>query len=604
MTDIDGYAKKDYKPTEKKIEKATCKACPVFDESGFCHIKNKACDDKTPVCNHYGRMIQPKTETKNNEPKVPKHIIDRANEILEKEDPIKFIFDTHQKMHIKDETLTLARIAAVGNQSVLNSKGIQPAADGGSGKGKSDGDKKFVHLIPPEYVLTGSISDKVLYYKKDLLPGTYIYSDDVMLSEDLTSTIKRATSNFQQKTPHHTLDKDRNVISNEIPERIIWGLNSIDNVSSLQLINRQFGVSVDESPEQDIRVFNYQQMCGLFGIEELPVTEEVLICREIIRDIKKYLFRVLIPYNYLIEWRDASNRRNFDMFEDMIRGFAVYKYRQRERQGNILFAEFEDFDNAITLYNKRTEQQGRKLTDSELCLVKAISAAGVSDCKILQKMTGLTAGRITQLIRGKGKDNDSGLIHKVKGLHCERTTEKIADGTISKMYYSITGFDEKQYKESVVWIDDKAKEELLGIYRVFTGYLLKKINNSEEVFTIYTLFNNIHNNNKYNNLLETFILGKPGETGKKGKYLTTDSEQKSKYLVNTSVNTSPIYPDDPKEYGEFLEKYFISMGKPETEQDLKYRVSQAETIFATKFKLNTDKAHKIVVDYCTCRGWC
>jgi len=511
------------KPAEqKKTEKATCKLCPGFDGSGYCKTKFKANQDDTPVCNLYGKLIEPKPDQ--DTPKTPQHIIDRANEILDKGDPIKHIFDTHQTLHIKDEIMTYARIVAIGDQSAINTKGIQPAADGNSGKGKSDGDKKFVHLLPPEYLLSGSVSDKVVYYLNTLKPGSVIHSDDVVLSEDLISTIKRATSNFQQRTKHHTLDKDRNPESNNIPERIVWLLNSVDNVNSLQLINRQFGVSVDETPEQDERVLNYQRKSGMFGVEELPITDDVLVCREIIRDIKKHLFRVVIPYNYLIEWTDISNRRNFDMFEDMIRGFAVFNYRQRIKEGDILFADLKDFDMAIKLYCKRTEQQGRKLTDSELRVVKAINKAQIIDVKTLQSATNLSRGRICQLINGKGKDSDSGLIHKVPGLGVEKITESTDNGTITKVYYTLEGFDEKKYENPIVWIEEEARKEIEAIYPQFTSFLLLKIKNSKEVVTLFTQFNTIHNNNKYNTLLELYLFGENGKSGKPGKYLEADNE--------------------------------------------------------------------------------
>lgn len=139
---------------------------------------------------------------------APPHITDKANDILNNKEPVKFIFDTHQTLHTGDEKLTDIMIVATGCQSANNTKGIQPKASGGSGKGKSHSEKAFAHLIPKEYLIAGSISDKVLYYTH-MKPGTIIYSDDIKFSEDLESTIKRSTTNFQIPTKHHTLDKDR-----------------------------------------------------------------------------------------------------------------------------------------------------------------------------------------------------------------------------------------------------------------------------------------------------------------------------------------------------------------------------------------------------------
>lgn len=499
----------------------TCKDCKdgIKEGSGTCgnysryllNLKTGAKNDITldkEACEFFNIVDTSNSKSGSHKDKTetPTNIIDEANRILEHGDPIKYIFDVHQSLHMGDELLTYLRIAAVGNQSASNTKGIQPSADGASGKGKSDGDKKFVHLLPPEYVLSGSVSDKVLYYKKDLKPGTYIHSDDVDLSDDLTSTLKRATSNFQQYTPHHTLDKDRNVIDHSLPPRLVWALNSVNNVESQQLVNRQFGCSVDESPEQDEKVLAYQKYCGMFGSEELPTTDEVLICREIIREIKKHLFKVVIPFSYLIEWKDASNRRNFDMFLDMIKGFTVYRFKQRETNNEIIFANLQDFDDAVKLYGKRTENQGRKLTDAELKLIKAIHSNGRSDIKTLQSIIGVSRGRILQLINGKGKDSDSGLIHKIPGMIIEDVTEPTISGTSTKKYYSLTNFDENQYKNRIVWIDDIARKEFEGCYKDVTRVLLLKIKNSKEVVTHVTHNMNIHSNKKYNNLLESLLL--------------------------------------------------------------------------------------------------
>lgn len=587
------------------VKKATCKICPVFDRSGFCYRKNKANDENTAVCNLYGKYASPKTE-KTNIIETPQHIKDKANEILKSGDPVKFIFDIHQRYHVGDPVLSLARIAAVGNQSALNTRGIQPAADGESGKGKSDGDKKFAHLLPSEYVLLGTVSDKVLYYMKELKAGTYICSDDVNLSEDLTSTIKRATSNFQQKTPYHTLDKDRGVISNELPERLVFALNSVDATTSLQLINRQFNCSVDESHEQDERVFEYQQIEGMIGQDELPINDDVLTCREIFREIKKHLFRVAIPYNYLIEWTDIENRRNFPMFEDMIRGFAVYFFKQREMHDNILFADFSDFERAIQLYTKRTEQQGRKLTDAELRLILAISKEDHADIKTLMKATGLSQGRISQLMKGKGKDNDSGLIHKVKGLHCEDETITTGTGAVKKKFYSISNFNPEAYKNPVVWIDDIAKDEFSRYYHDITTILLSKIKDSNHDITYITFNNNIHSNKKYNELLGFVLFGKNSKRGNNGNNVATDAEQKGNNVGNSVGNNATILPSTTILPQNTAIEIVIPILKEKFD---KINHSSHESIMVELMVLselnNIDDTvlEKIVSDYCKLRGW-
>lgn len=222
-------------------------------------------------------------------------------------------------------------------------------------------------------------------------------------------------------------------------------------LKSQQLLNRQYGGSVDETPEQDARVHEFQIKNSMLGITDLPETDDVLVCREIIKDIKNHFFNVIIPFSYLIEWNDQGNRRNYPMFEDFVRGFAVLRYRQRKIKNTILFADMADYEDAQQLYNTKTANQRTKLSDNELNVIKFIAsetqARGETTINEMMDATGLSYSGINKMINGR-KDTDTGLLFKVKDLKVDNRTEPVNPGnpdnhtTTRKNYYSLSNFDE------------------------------------------------------------------------------------------------------------------------------------------------------------------
>jgi hypothetical protein len=316
----------------------------------------------------------------------------------------------------------------------------------------------------------------------------------------------------------------------------------------LQIINRQFGGSVDETPEQDSRIFEFQVSKAMFGTIDMPETDNVLICREIIKDIKNQFFNVRIPFSYLIEWKDKGNRRNFEMFEDMIKAFAVFRYRQRISKDDILFAEIADYEDAEQLYSKKAANQRTKLSDSELKLCTILAGKDEADIRTLMRETGLSQGRISVLINGK-KDTDSGLIHKVKGFSIEQRTEALNPGDldntakVTKKYFSLEGFNPEVFKASVVEIGEKERLEYLAYYRVITGLLLSKTDKQRGVITDITLINKIHSNVKYQDILNSLFSPKSSlihdsaNIANNANNPAIDTETQNKYPVIRGVIT-------------------------------------------------------------------
>ena len=342
-------------------------------------------------------------------------------DILQTGDPIEFILAAYRRIHVGDEAIGKVLLMSIANQSVLNSEGLQPKLSGPSGKGKTHAAKAMFHLVPDVgYKLEGSLSAKSMYYHHDLKAGTIIFSDDIKMNADLEDTLKRAMSNFQQPTTHRTVTKE-GYAELEIPERIAWWLTSVDSPFSDELLNRLFGLDVDDSTDQDEAVTRQQLERAKHGDVALPEDDDVNVCRSIIQEVRKRTFKVLILYSDYIVWNGTGDRRNLPRFLDLIKGFAVIRFMQRNEvfDGEIL-ANIQDFTDAKALYEQGIAGLNTKLTKAELRLVTWMAENGkLTINEIVKKYLKPNGGQYTtEAIRKilEGKRDGKGLTEKVPGM--------------------------------------------------------------------------------------------------------------------------------------------------------------------------------------------
>lgn len=386
---------------------------------------------------------EPKQEEPKEAPKATpspytKEITLKADKIMREGNPAKFIMDTFNTFHVGDRDTGKILLVSIGTQSVKNTQGVQPKMFGGSGKGKTHAAKSMLHLVSEQHKIEGSLSDKALYYMK-MHAGTIVFSDDIDFSDELEGIIKRATTNFQSETIHRTVSVQREIEQHRIPPRIIWILTSVDDNFSPETLNRFVETGVDESPEQDEKVFNQQIEKDLTGSIEFPVTDDVLVCRLIFDAIKHKLFIVKIPFIKKIRWDDKVNRRNFPIFTDYIKSFAVLRFKQRniiiEGSETILEATMDDFNDARDLYTSRAENQKLKLTDTEIKLIRAMDVDWKYESADLQKILGVSQPRIHQILHGQ-KDKH-GLLNKIPDIYWDRTNEEDEDDKKKRTYKNI-----------------------------------------------------------------------------------------------------------------------------------------------------------------------
>ena len=388
---------------------------------------------------------------------VPDGIKEAARRIAEHGKPLKFMLNTFNRTHKGDRLHAESQLIGFGLQSAHNTLGVFGTWDGPSGKGKSDGAKACVRQLPPEYVITSSITAKSLYHRAKeggMLPGSVLYLDDknIEAGSDLEETLKRIQTFYQEGAEHETLDGKGGYIRTKLPPRLLVVRTYVDsNDTDTQLKNRTMDFGVDSTRETDRAVCDLVLKLSESGQTTDIVMEQTLICRELWRDIKSQVYRVRHPAaSQLIEFSDVTNRRNPPLFMDLVTGLACIRHRQRitEEGPNgetILYANFEDYLDAARLFNSQGDYLGTRLDRSEFEAVQYIKDQGPEGasisgifCHLAGKFPadGWNVQKVRRLMDGRPDREIKGLADTIPGIEPRWMT---TDNNSKYKVYSIPG---------------------------------------------------------------------------------------------------------------------------------------------------------------------
>ncbi len=364
--------------------------------------------------------------------------IDEAKEILLKGDPLKFMLDTFALDHIGDEVPAECLILSLASRSVENTCGLHVSVSGESGKGKSDLFNKILKQVPDRFRLEGAMSNKALFYMTGMSPGTAIVFDDKSISEEVQEILKGATSSFNQPIKYRTVSKERKIMICVIPERCIWWIAKVEGSGDDQVCNRMLSCWIDDSAEQDSKVL----ASVLLRASEIPnghykVRPEVLTCQAMWEVLSRERIYVVIPFSDRVEFQRKDNRRNPEMFFDIVRAHALLFSLQRERhtaegdnESVYIFANLEDYEAAVRMYgllNSDVGGQETKLTRREAELLTKIYEKGCTEFTIreMQTVTEFSHNAIFKLLHGyvSRDQNYSGLLDKCPAISVADRTD-------------------------------------------------------------------------------------------------------------------------------------------------------------------------------------
>jgi hypothetical protein len=376
--------------------KKTPAALANHDENEAEWRKKKAAAFEAAAGRDNSEPVPTVEETTSTDPDIMKE----ATEILEHGDPLTFMVETFNLDHVGDPVLGQCLALSLASRLVLNSQGLHVMTTGESGKGKSHGYRAMLKQVPDDYKIKGSFSDKSLFYMDNLRSQTVILLDDKDLSDSIQETLKEATTDFREPIIHRTLTNERKYIEMTIPARCLWWIAKMEGTGDEQTQNRVLMVWVDESEEQD-RAVLARKLAQESRDESRPAGEprQVAICRamwEILQGLG--LVEVnLSRFAHRICFSSARNRRNTDMFADLIRSAALLRFFQRDRrtiddETTRLYATQEDFKTAGDIFTALNGEAGSldtKLTKRESQILDIIDRAGLTEFTF-QTIVGLT----------------------------------------------------------------------------------------------------------------------------------------------------------------------------------------------------------------------
>ncbi len=358
----------------------------------------------------------------------------KALEILQHGNPIQFIADSCGRVVLGAETAFKKLCCCVAVQDIMQSEGLHPKLNGESGSGKTKALLAFSHHLPLEAVVTGSMSNKSVFYHNDGNHVIRILDDYLAGNEDLDTIIKQTSSVFHEKYQHKTVINQQPVTL-EIGSEQTWAITSVDSSQDIQVLNRQIPINVDDSTELTRLVNKKTIERYTKGETQFIEDETVQVCREIWRILRaEGGINVRVPYGDRIDWLDISNRRNPSIFMDiLVAHTAMNRYqRAKDPEGYYLAVE-EDFQAAKALFtDKDAEELVKRLTrkEREFADILVKHPGGLTREEAAEALN-ISINRVSQL--AYGEKEKGGLTQKLPGFSfAEITDSEFMDGVDGK----------------------------------------------------------------------------------------------------------------------------------------------------------------------------
>jgi hypothetical protein len=207
---------------------------------------------------------------------------------------------------------------------------------GSSGVGKTHLQSKVAELIPEEdkVEITVLSANAFYYFNRTELQHKLILIEDLDGAESVLYPLRELQS--KKRITKTVVHKDRKGNTKTI-HLTVEGPVSVAGCTTRESIyednsNRSFLLYIDESPEQDIRIMNYQRLISAGKLNE----QEQLSAAELLRNVQRILkpIKVINPYAEYLELPQSvfKPRRTNSHYLQFIEAITFYKQWQRHRQ--------------------------------------------------------------------------------------------------------------------------------------------------------------------------------------------------------------------------------------------------------------------------------
>jgi Bifunctional DNA primase/polymerase, N-terminal len=398
---------------------------------------------------------------------TPSDIADAAKLIIDSGEAYEYIHKTWQKRVKGNGYLGKALLVSRGVQSCLNTKGVHVYAHGKHGHGKSEGMERMIELVPSEFRMDEDVSPLAIHYASMngmLLPGTTLLIDEMVWSDSLGGIIKRVITRFQKGAGHLTVIDGESVLVRTQPRLAIW-TNSADLQADEQLRDRFLDEPITEGKDHVKNIIEFQKLRDTLPESSEEVDRETAICQAILRDLVGKTFTVKIPFAKRINILASEGTRGYNIFSDLVKGLAAMRYAQRttNEQGQLLATE-ADFKDAKDIYEGSKGHSEESYTTAETKVLQAIIDRGYKALyKDIKNLTGMSEGRIKDIVNGRGKDEQKrhGLRYKCPQLDVNTVDISVViAGTYSDR---ITTHPVELSLPSSFKVDDKVRQNLVTL---------------------------------------------------------------------------------------------------------------------------------------------
>ena len=410
---------------------------------------------------------------------IDPEITTQAQKIIEDGQFPEFWVKVFLRRHNGDQHVAIAMPAANLTPNIINSHGVAVLQVAGeSGDGKSHAVQAVAQQMGQWCDISGLSPMALLYHAGiSVLPGMLVVMDDNRPDERQGDIIKRAQTQFKTGYKYKTIIKGK-PIELQMPPGVQLLTTEVDADSEEQVLNRTLLLEVEGSPEKDEAIINVNLERLETGDQPLEDTD-IVVCQAALDLLKAKTYKVTIPEaKKRIKWLERNkdqraNLRNFNIFHDMILGYAVMRWPCRsnyEDAAGVTHVEAtrQDFMDALALYHTVHKQMKSKLTSKELDLLTLVKDHGGRISKEdAQNKLKITRQRLDSLI--KGRNGQGGLRGKYPGFYVEESTENESDPGrgagdystrhVKKKYLCLTSIDLGQSNvsgssQAAEWVED------------------------------------------------------------------------------------------------------------------------------------------------------